>query len=256
MNPSKTLLLAAALGSLLSVSAMGQIDLPVSRRGGGTTPAPAPAPAPVSQPTPVYTPPPAPVVTVPPPAPAAPVNPLLVGTSSGFGMGSGLSATLQQLNTVIANFNQNGANLPQATLEGAVQQNIAVSAATVTPVAAPAPVSDPSVVVPVSRRGGAATPAPAAPAPVAPTTPQAITQIDLDVTGLKFVVLKWGDINHHFYVGDSSGVQTFRGTAPLSSYSTYFASVQQVSVPDSGQSVLLLATALAGLGMVYRRRRM
>jgi len=69
------------------------------------------------------------------------------------------------------------------------------------------------------------------------------------------LVLNWGNVNHHFYVGDSSGVQTFKGTAPLSSYSTYFASAAPASVPEGGTSLALLAGGLFSLAALRRRFR-
>jgi len=171
-------------------------------------------------------------------------------------------ATLSQLNQFVGQFNSSGANLPTATLAGAVQTDIVVPVAPSSP-ALPAVSAftspPPATVISPFLAGfgfGGPTPPPAAPTPPpAPLAPPPVLEISLNVTGWQYLVLKWGDVNHHFYVGDSSGVQTFKGTAPLSSYSTYFAALPPESVPEGGASLALLAGGLFSLGALRRRFR-
>jgi hypothetical protein len=152
-----------------------------------------------------------------------------------------MEATLAGLNGMVSRYNGTGGILPEATLSGANLTVVPpiVPAATSAQTQSPAPTSG------LVFRSVAPPPPP--PAPVGPT------EISIDVTGWSFLVLKWGEINYHFYVGDSSGVQTFKGTAPLASYSTFFAASVPVSVPDAGSSALLLAAGVLPLA-VFRRR--
>jgi len=231
--------------------------------GGATSPAPStPAPTPPpAPPAPTFTP-----TLPPPPAPPPPVRPLLVGTGSGLTLVPSMASIRSQLNQFVGNLNSTGANLPYATLAGAALTDFVVPTA-------PAPLPPPTVSTftspppaPVissifdSWFGAGATPPPAPsapppPPPPAPLAPPPVLEINLNVTGWQYLVLKWGDVNHHFYVGDSSGVQTFRGTAPLSSYSTYFASVPVASVPEGGASLALLVGGLFSLAALRRRFR-
>lgn len=191
--------------------------------------------------TPAARPLPPPPVVVPPPAPVK-ISPTLLGN------GSSSENALNQLNGFIDRFS--GTNLLDATISGFSQTFVP-------------PVSQPVVqsVLPITTRvnpalaggfsarfndGNVETPTFPTILPP-PPVPQGIREINLNVNGWGYLVLQWGNVNHHFYVGDSSGVQTFRGTAPLSSYTYFQSAAPTASVPDNGLTGVMLAMGLVGL---------
>jgi len=231
---TRTFLAAAVLSTALAVQASAQ-----SKYGlGGTVNSPSPTPAPVVPTPPPVTPPP---VTPPPvtPPPVAPVysSPLLLGQSSS-GQVPTLDSVFTALSSQITNYNNyNPFDLSQATLNGASQT--LVSSSNTPP---------PSTGGSKYSLGGGTSSTPTPP-------PSGPTSINIDVTGWSYLVLQWGSTNYHFYVGDTSGLKTFTGSAPLSSY-TFFTSAagapDTTSVPDGLSTLAALSFAAAIMGLLRR----
>lgn len=226
-------LTSVALSALLVLPAAAQSRY--SR--GGSTPTPTPAP---QNPTPPPDNPPA--VTPPPVTPPAPppvfTSPLLLGQSSSSSILT-LDSVFSSLSSQIASYNNgNPFDLTQATLNGASQTLVSPSST---------PPSTGSTGGSRYSREGTTTP------PPAPTGP---TSLDIDVTGWSYLVLQWGNTNYHFYVGDSTGLKTFTGSAPLSSY-TFFTSAAgapgTTSVPETVSTFAALSLAAALMGLAARR---
>lgn len=83
--------------------------------------------------------------------------------------------------------------------------------------------------------------------------PGGSTSFLIDVTGWSYLVLKFGPLNQHFYVGDDTGEQSFTTRFGLSNY-VFFNPLGEppASVPDAGNTVLL--TGLAFLALAAFRR--
>lgn len=231
-------LLASAIVSLASV-ATAQIGTrnPIPSAPTPTPePEPTPTPAPPTTPTTPTTSTPTPAPT---PAPSLPVSPTLLGTEANA---TTVDAIFSALNTQIQSYNSGpSADLPGAQRSGASQTIIPTTTSSPTPTSSSSQNG-------IGTRGG-----------VAPAADPGITTIELDVTGWSYLVLQWGTTNYHFYVGGSSGIQTFSGAAPLSSY-TFFsaASVSAAtvaSVPEASTSALLLGMGLAATLWFKRRSR-
>jgi len=251
----KSIFIAAVVGLTATLPAVAQFVNPNADIPGTVTPPPpTPPPTPVgTQPTP----PPVPAPVVPPPAPApAPVysSPLLVGQGAGS-PGQTLQSVLNSLNNQIANFNSAaGPDLPSASNSRSSQVIIPTGGSS-NPAQTPGPASSGFS----NSVSDFSNPSPAVPAPPVPSPSNpAITQISIDVSGWSYLVLQWGTTNHNFYVGDASGVKTFSGSAPLSSYSFFTsaaAAAGVVSVPETASTLVLLGAALAAMGVTRRRAR-
>jgi hypothetical protein len=85
------------------------------------------------------------------------------------------------------------------------------------------------------------------------------TSYTIDVTGWDYLVMKWGNKNQHYYIGDLTGDQTFNSTVfnkgsgaglGLSGYSLF--NPGTTSLPDGGASLMLLGASLGALGLVRR----
>ncbi|HRE79554.1 MAG TPA: hypothetical protein PLN52_00835 [Opitutaceae bacterium] len=235
-------ILIAGVSLALAGSAFAQRYRPVA-----STPTPDPV---VTNPTP------APVVTNPTPAPSNPTpapskpapapqpvytSPLLVGQSAASGQQT-LQSIFTGLNAQIIDFNSVSVkDLPGAST--ATSKFVPVSSGTT------AVATTTTTTTTTSGRYRPTT-------PVEPVAPPPVLEIPLDVTGWSYLVLQWGGVNHHYYVGESSGVQTFRGTAPLTSYA-FFASLKAstalTTAPDTG-STLLLFGGMVGLLAAMKKR--
>ena len=87
------------------------------------------------------------------------------------------------------------------------------------------------------------------------------TSITLDVTGYTYLFLHWGGQDggwaQLFYVGNSAGTFSFDNSAigqnPIVGGLSFFSFYGPNTVPDGGSTLLLLGSALSGLGMVVRR---
>jgi hypothetical protein len=81
----------------------------------------------------------------------------------------------------------------------------------------------------------------------------------VDVTGFTYLLGKYGDTGHIWYVGGLSGVQTIPLNEPDSlggqgqSHYSLFNPTPSTGVPDGGATVLLLGAALSALAFVGRR---
>ncbi|MBL9203949.1 MAG: hypothetical protein JNN01_02590 [Opitutaceae bacterium] len=222
-------------------------------------------PAPVVTTPVVNTPPPTPTVTNPtptggtttPPPANVPTGPIFLGSATDLAQQPTLSSVFSRLNSQIDLYNASAANdLPDADLGGA-RQVVPVVAPVVTQpvVTTPPPVVEPQTQTSsdgTTRRTRVVSTPPVIIPPPAPTTPS-ITEITVDITGWSYIVLKWGDVNHHYYVGDMVGSQTFRGSAPLASYS--FFQAQVIPIAEGGSTLLLLTGAVGALAYLRRRRR-
>lgn len=240
-------ILLAGVSLALAGSAFAQRYRPVA-----TNPTPEPV---VTNPTP------APVVNNPTPAPSNPTpapskptpapqpvytTPLLVGQSSASGQQT-LQTIFTGLNAQIIDFN----SVSVKDLPGASTANskfVPVSSGT-SATATPVTTTTTTTTTTSSGRYRPTT-------PVEPAAPPPVLEIPLDVTGWSYLVLQWGGVNHHYYVGESSGVQTFRGTAPLTSYA-FFASLKAstslTTAPDTGSTLLLLG-GMVGLLAAMKKR--
>ncbi len=226
--------MAALLGTALVVPAAAQRY----NRGGEPTPAPATPTPPPSTPTPAPAPP--------PPPPPAPVysTPLLLGQASA-GQTPTLQSVFSSLSSQIANYNNsNTYDLSQATLSKAKTTVVSTSSS-----ASSSSASSSSSSGSRYSRGGATEPTPVPTPPPAPVGP---TSISVDVTGWSYLVLQWGNTNYHFYVGDATGMKTFSGLAPLSSY-TFFSSAATTAVPETLSTFAALGLAAALMGAAARR---
>jgi hypothetical protein len=80
----------------------------------------------------------------------------------------------------------------------------------------------------------------------------------IDVSGWDYLVLKWGNKDQHYFVGDVTGDQTFDSTVlnpsgrglGLSGYSLFNPGTTRV--PDGGASLILLGAGLGALGLIRR----
>lgn len=229
---TRQFLLTTLLGAALVLPAAAQSRYTRD----GTPPAPTPTPAPV-----VPTPPPSnppPVVTPPPTAPVY-STPLLLGQSSS-GQIETLNAVFSALSSQISNFNNSSPfDLGQAALNGASQTVVV-----------------PSTTAPATTNTGGARYSRGESSPTPPPAPTGPTSLDIDVTGWSYLVLQWGDTNYHFYVGDTTGLKTFSGSAPLSSYTFFTSAAGQppsTSVPETLSTFAALSFAAALLGAAARR---
>lgn len=227
---TRTFLITALLSVLTALPAAAQSAY--SRGGSTPAPTPTPAPGPVA-------PTPPPVVTPPaPPPPPVFTSPLLLGLSSS-GQVLTLDSVFSSLSTQIANYNNiNPYDLGQAALNGASQT-------IVTPSSTASASTGTTGGSRFARGGSAPTPTPTAP-----------TSLDIDVTGWSYLVLQWGDTNYHFYVGDTTGLKTFSGSAPLSSYTFFTSAANQpptTSVPETLSTFAALSLAAALMGLAARR---
>ncbi|HVR36555.1 MAG TPA: hypothetical protein VMS21_11965 [Methylomirabilota bacterium] len=86
-----------------------------------------------------------------------------------------------------------------------------------------------------------------------------LKEFSLDVSGWDYLVLKWGGMDQHYYVGDVTGDQTFGSTVlnvrgiglGLSGYSLFNPGTT-TRVPDGGISLMLLGAGLGALGLARR----
>ena len=163
----------------------------------------------------------------------------MLGQSSS-GSTQSLDGIFSSLSLLISNYNNgNPYDLNLATLNGASQTVLAPSNSSSPPTSTGG--------ARYSRGGGTSTP------PPAPTGP---TSLNIDVTGWSYLVLQWGDTNYHFYVGDTTGLKTFTGSAPLSSYTFFTSAANQpptTSVPETLSTFGALSLAAALMGAAARR---
>ena len=97
------------------------------------------------------------------------------------------------------------------------------------------------------------------------TDSDAGTSVDIDVTGWSYLVLKWANLDHYWYVGDASGVLTFTSTVfnqndqpqDISGFSLFNPGDEPPpnTVSDSGATFGLLGLAVAMIAVVGRRAR-
>jgi hypothetical protein len=86
-----------------------------------------------------------------------------------------------------------------------------------------------------------------------------VLNINVDVTGWSYLVLKWANTDQFYYLNGATGVVNFASTVfngngqpqGLSGYSLF--NPGRTTVPDGGSSVLMLGAALSGLSLVVRR---
>jgi hypothetical protein len=82
------------------------------------------------------------------------------------------------------------------------------------------------------------------------------TTTSIDVTGWKYLMVKWSNDTYAYYVGGLTGTHTLvndvvanrQGVAQNASHYRFFGSQPSNRVPDAGSSVALMGMALLGLG--------
>src|SRR5258707_8557728 len=98
-----------------------------------------------------------------------------------------------------------------------------------------------------------------------PSSPTSIT-LDFSVEKETYLMLKWGDIDEFFFVGNETGLYTFysdvhpinphthkpnlNSTLGLSHYDLFDAKDAVTAVPEGGSSLLLLGLGLTGISLV------
>lgn len=95
------------------------------------------------------------------------------------------------------------------------------------------------------------------------TDSNAGTSIDIDITGWSYLVLKWANLDHYWYIGEDDGVVTFDSTVfnqndqaqDISGYSLFNPGEGSTTVPESGATLGILGFAIAAIAVVGRRRK-
>jgi hypothetical protein len=99
------------------------------------------------------------------------------------------------------------------------------------------------------------------PAPASIVLPKIEGSNTVDVTGFAYILAKYGkgndanatQVSHVWYVGNLSGNQTAPASSEFGGGLSHISRFNFASVPDGGVTLMLLGSALVGLGALRRR---